>query len=100
MVHGMAKYTSKDLKYFKKIIQEGCCVPGCMSNSPMNVHHLRGSQVQHNRSNQLVVPLCFEHHSDLTWGKYKPEHRFWEHHSFDAVEYANELYQRYVLEPH
>jgi hypothetical protein len=79
MVHGMAKYTSKDKKY---------------------VHHLRGSQVQHNRSNQLVVPLCFEHHSDLTWGKYKPEHKFWEHHNFDAVEYASELYQKHVPEQH
>jgi hypothetical protein len=93
MVHGMAKYTSKDKKYFLKIIEYGCCVPGCMSNSPMNVHHLRGSQVQHNRSNQLVVPLCFEHHSD-------PEHKFWEHHNFDAVEYASELYQKHVPEQH
>tara|TARA_R110001592_G_scaffold129169_2_gene341491 strand:+ start:21 stop:308 length:288 start_codon:yes stop_codon:yes gene_type:complete len=88
---GMAKYTSKDKKYFLKIIEHGCCVPGCMSSTPMNVHHLRGSFVEHKRSNKLVVPLCFEHHYELTWGNHKPEHKFWEHYEFNAVEYANEL---------
>ena len=55
----MGKYTSKEKKFFLKIIEHGCCIPGCTSNTPMNVHHLRGSQVQFKRSNQLVVPLCF-----------------------------------------
>ena len=61
----------------------------------MNVHHLRGSQVQFKRSNHLVVPLCFEHHSELTWGKYKPEFKFWDYYEFDALEYASELYDQY-----
>ena len=95
MVLGMGRYTSKDKKYFNKIIEHGCCVPGCTSNTPMNVHHLRGSQVQFKRSNHLVVPLCFEHHSELTWGKHKPEFKFWNYYDFDALEYASELYDQY-----